>query len=136
MKRALLVLFAGGLVWGACLFVGTSAGGFKPARSPYGVEAEIRIDGRRAPRFSGELLEVRDSTLLVLRDARVTEVPISAIRAARFPQNIVIDRGRISDGDREKLRLLSRYPGGLPAESVGQLLAAYGQTAPDSVVQP
>jgi hypothetical protein len=118
--------------------VGPSAGGFAPAQSPQGIRADIRLSGRGNTKLVGELLEVRDSTLLLLRDtARVVEVPIRAIRSAAFvKQGLLIARGKLSPGDREKLRLMSRFPTGLRPEVESQLLAAYGQTEPERVPQP
>lgn len=115
---------------------GTSVGGFAPAKSPNGIRADIRI-AKSKTRIVGELLEVRDSMLLVLRDgARVTAVPIQDIRSASFAKmGVLISDGEFL-GDLERLRLVSRYPAGLAAELEAQLLAAYGQTEPDRVTPP
>jgi len=117
--------------------IGPRAGSFPAAQSPRGIQADIRLV-RQKTAVRGELLEVRDSTLLMLRDgARVTSVPIRAIRLGSFDrQGQLIDGGRLSQGNREKLRLMSRFPASLRAEVLAQLLAAYGQTEPDQVVQP
>ncbi|HEV8511596.1 MAG TPA: hypothetical protein VGQ48_14175 [Gemmatimonadales bacterium] len=134
MKPLLLTLLA---LVAACP-IGPTVRSFPTAGSPQGVRADIRLTGRAKMQLLGELLEVRDSTLLVLRDsARVTEVPIRMIGSATFPtQGVLIDRGRLSKNDREKLRLMSRFPAGLRPEFESQLLAAYGQTEPEKVPQP
>jgi len=109
------------------------------ANSPDGIHANVQLMGRPNVQFSGELLAVRDSTLLVLRedDAHVVEVPIGAIRSASFRQHgTLIDDGKIRRSDREKLRLRSRFPGGLSPELEARLLAAYGQTEPERPGQP
>ena len=109
------------------------------ANSANGIHTDVQLVGRPNVRFSGELLAVRDSTLLVLRedDAHVVEVPIRAIRSGLFQQHgTLIDGGKIERTNREKLRLMSRFPGGLSLELEARLLAAYGQTEPERPGQP
>jgi hypothetical protein len=114
---------------------GTNVRKFAPARSPNGIQADLRV-GKQQTRIMGELLEVRDTSLLVLRDgARVTSIPIRQIRSGSFARlGTLIASGRVSGGDREQLRLVSRFPGGLGPEIAAQLLGAYGQTEPDRAV--
>jgi hypothetical protein len=118
--------------------VGPTVRSFPTARSPQGVRADIRFTGRAKLHVAGELLVVRDSTLLILRDSsRVMDAPIRLIRSATFPtQGQLITGGRLSKSDREKLRLMSRFPAGLRPELESQFLAAYGQTEPERVPQP
>jgi hypothetical protein len=92
----------------------------------------------RTNNIRGELLEVRQSEILVLRDStRVTLVALAAIRTATFAnRDEKISSGAVSRRDREKLRLLSRFPSGLPPNVEAQLLAAYGQTELEQVTWP
>lgn len=115
---------------------GTTVRKFAPAQSPYGVQADIR--GDRKLRIVGELLEVGETTLLVLREGtRVMSVSIQEIRSASFAKvGMLIVDGHLSGRDRDRLRLVSRYPAGLRPEIATQLLAAYGQTEPDRVTPP
>lgn len=136
MKRALLVLVVPAL---AACFTGPSLGKFRPAHAPQGIAAELQVGNRGRIRIKGELLEVRDSSLLVLRDttARVLEVPLRLIRTGNFPKlGLLIERGALSRKDREKLTLMSRFPGGMRPEVAAQLLAAYGQSEPERLGQP
>lgn len=121
---------------GAC-FTGPSARTFPPARDPGGIAADLRLELRQG-RLRGELLEVQDSALVVLRDdSLVTIVPIRAIRSGSFAKpGLLIANGYISRRGRERLRLVSRFPAGLTPELRARLLAAYGQTAPDSMKAP
>lgn len=134
MKRAVLApILAVAL---ACP-IGPSVQKFVPAESPYGVQSDIRAGNRRT-RIRGELLEVQDTMLLVLRDgARVTSVPIREIRSASFAKlDVLIENGHLSGGGLDRLRLVSRFPAGLRPEIAAQLLAAYGQTEPDRAPLP
>lgn len=117
---------------GAC-FAGPRARSFAPTQSARGITADLRLD--RKTRIQGELLEVQDTALLVLQgNARVILVPIGRIGWGSFAKRwMVIDYGRMSAKERERLRLVSRFPGGLTAELRARLLSAYGQTEPDQV---
>lgn len=138
MRRALVVPLLIAVTWGAC-YTGPSVKSFAPAQSPRGIAADLRVD-RGKTRIQGELLEVQDSALLVLRDGprpRVTIVPLRAIRAGFFPNvGTLSGAGRMAPKDRERLRLLSRFPAGLTPELRARLLAAYGQSEPDGVTPP
>ena len=129
MKHALALLAAT-----LSCHVGPSIHNFEPAASAHGVQAYLRL-GKHGTKVEGELLAVRDSTLLVLRDGeRVAVVPIRLIRSARFEKvDVLMDSNRLRADDRERLRLFSRFPAGLTPELEAQLLAVYGQTAADQV---
>jgi hypothetical protein len=135
MKRLYLLTL---LALVAACPIGPTVESFTPARSPHGIAANIRLRDRAKTQIVGELLEVRDSTLLILRDTtRVLLIPIRAIRTGSFPKRgTLITDGDLTRGDREKLRLVSRFPAGLRPELEAQLLAAYGQTEPEKVPQP
>ena len=80
--------------------------------------------------ISGELLELRDTALVVLA-AQVTLVPIRAIEQAAFSDTrLTMDRRyALRPEEREELRLLGRYPYGIPAAAMAKLLASRGQTS-------
>jgi hypothetical protein len=109
---------------------------FDPAQRPEGVRATLRIEGSGAE-MDGEVLEVRDSALLILAETppRVRLVPIDRIRLAEFHQTRVrVSRGRFSTDDgRELIRRLSRFPAGLPEERLRELLEVYGQQVAEPV---
>jgi len=138
MRRAFLVPLLIAVIWGAC-YTGPSVRSFAPAQSPRGIWADLRVDRGKA-RIQGELLEVQDSALLVLRDGprpRVTIVPLRAIRAGFFPKlGTLRGAGRMAPKERERLRLVSRFPAGLTPELRARLLSAYGQTEADGLTPP
>ena len=127
MLRSLIVP-AAVLGFSACM-VGPSGANFAPANWPDGIEADLRLKGSR---IQGELLEVQDSALLVLRDDRVVLVPLAAIRVGSFRQRgVLVENGRARRSALLDLKLVSRFPAGLTPELKARLLAAYGQTEPD-----
>jgi hypothetical protein len=103
---------------------------FAPAREPRGLVAQVSRGQRR---FDAELLAVTDTALLMLdpRAGRILLVPFNATTRVRFPQlpgEYLLRRGNEPSPDqRERLRLLSRFPPGVDAELLSRLLAAYGQ---------
>ena len=134
MKRALLL---GLLAVSAACATGPRVATYGPAVTPAGVHARLLI-GRKRAEIRGELLEVRDSALLIVRDGtRVTLVPIDAIRYGDFSKmGPMIAEGELSGGARKRLRLVSRFPAGLSPELEAQLLRVHGQTEPDRVNEP
>lgn len=106
---------------------------FEPAREPAGINAQLLLDDRRV---HGELLEVREDELLLLLTAapsRVARVPIEGIRLGQFHQvrDRIVRGAFASPEDRERVRRLSRFPAGLPAERLAELLRVHGQEAPE-----
>jgi len=111
---------------------------FEPARGPQGIRSDVVTP---AGRFTGELLEVRDTGIVLLADEgtaaapgvrtqRLRLIPFAGIIRAEFVQR----RGlQLSDGKRpsprviERLRLLSRFPYGMSPAIQRDLLKAYGQ---------
>jgi hypothetical protein len=90
-------------------------------------------------RLQGELLEVRDSTLIV-RAHEVLAVPFSTVRKlsidGRIPRmdrtsELLYGSGRPGD----YLKDLSRYPFGAPPEVMQQILQTYGQQEPTRIVR-
>lgn len=82
--------------------------------------------------LTGELIEVRPDTLLLLRegDRTLVAVPVARIEAGRVerggPRGGVF-RGTPSSRQLERWRPLSRYPQGVSATLMKELLDAYGQ---------
>ena len=122
------ILLISTLALGGCHF-GTRAQTFGPAQGPEGVHTGITTMG--AGWISGELLEVQDTALLVLSDERLVLVPFDLMRSAQFDEmgsdTTISDQEAPSIAARERLRLVSRFPQGVTAELLEELLAAYGQ---------
>jgi len=103
---------------------------FAPVREPRGLVAQV---SRGRERFDAELLAVTDSALLMLNPlaGQVVLVPYNAATRVRFPQIPTIytlKRGSEPSPDqRERLRLWSRFPPGVNAALLSQLLSAYRQ---------
>jgi len=81
---------------------------------------------------TGELIEVRPDTLLLLReeDRSLVAVPVARIEEGRVERGGPrggIFRGTPSSGQLERWQPLSRYPQGVSATLMKQLLDAYDQ---------
>ena len=135
--RTILALTSIACLSSACT-LGMSTSEFKPARSPHGVRMVVSAVGGE---FAGELIEVRDASVVILEDGastggpgvraqRLRATPFSSIRLAKFEQRPAL---RLRDGKppsaamRERLRLLSRFPYGMSPAVERDLLKAYGQ---------
>jgi len=135
--------------------VGTQVGSFHPANEPGGAHVALRMQpGETASRelvavtVEGELLAVRDTALLIVRQApngslappaaRVVLVPLRGIRQGEFPQlhgSPRIHAGRFEPAEAlAQVRLVSRYPQGVSDELLQALLAVYQQTQLDVLV--
>jgi hypothetical protein len=129
MLRALAVAVAV-LGIGAC-HAGLSAKRFIDTSGPEGIQVNVELGHGR---LLGELLEVQDSALLVLRltPEQVVSVPLRGIRTAvYYKRGLFMYRGAFVDEPRAvEARLLSRYPNGLTPALRAALLASYGQTQP------
>jgi len=106
-----------------------------PATTPAGARVEIKLGHRAsgAELLRAELLEVQDTAVVVLApDRRLWLIAYGAILEARCPDL----PGGLEFGEwiqpaeavRERLRLVSRFPGGLTPQLFEQLLQGYGQT--------
>ena len=129
MLRALVVaVIALGI--GGC-HAGLSAERFIETSGPEGIQVNMELGHGR---LRGELLEVQDSALLVLRlnAEQVVSVPLREIRAAVYRnRGLFIRRGAfVDEATAAEARLLSRYPAGLTPALRAALLASYGQTQP------
>src|SRR5213593_280173 len=121
------------LVLAGC-HVGSRAEKFAPARGGAGVSVEVALLG--ADEFTGELLAVADTGLLILGGRRVTFVRASSARAVRLAERgdvaIEVKDGRFAPADAlSEARLVSRFPQGLTPALLRRLLDAYGQAEPD-----
>jgi hypothetical protein len=116
------------MVAAAC-HVGPDVAGYPPASSPYGVIGSFVV-GKAT--FEAELLAVRDSSFVLLRDRQVVELPFAGIASSSFAHvdTRVSSKTRPSPEELAKLRILSHFPQGLSAELERKLLESYGQTAP------
>ena len=110
-----------------CIF-GSHVGTFAPANSPNGVTARLETS---AGRVTAELLEVRDSGLVVLDNAKVTFVPYRSISDGSFNQlGVTIRNGQFQNAEkRNRARLVSRFPQGITPETERELLGFYHQTS-------
>jgi len=99
---------------------------FDPAHTAQGVRATLTVMGTRV---IGELLEVRDSGLVVHTPQQVTFVQFGAVDRGTFSDSdVIIEARRAPDGeDRNKLRMLSRFPYGIPPDALRRLLASQHQ---------
>lgn len=125
VARATLALVL--LVAGGCR-TGVSAKEFRPVREARGVGVMV---GGPTAELKGELLEVREHGLLIWDGCRLLLAPFERIQDSGF---IDVDprwlRGRPTEPEREELRLLSRYPAGVPAAALAELLKCSGAAEP------
>jgi hypothetical protein len=133
MRARFLVMLVA-MVPCACM-IGPSVRGFQPATGPAGIAVQIAT--RRTPRLAGELLEVRDTAILVLAEGAVQLAPFASIRIVRFRGRGSLDFGNGKTPparDRDTMRQLARFPAGLAPELLQTLLQATGQTEPKLVL--
>jgi hypothetical protein len=130
MSRSLIVLLVPVLVSAGLLGcpVGPSVGKYPPAHTPFGAQATLTV-GRNT--LIAELLDVRDSALVVLHERQIMLVPYNAIRKGTFAGlsvKITAEHPPTAE-DRESLRVVSRFPQGMTLGLERRLLAAYGQNS-------
>jgi hypothetical protein len=120
-----LIVIATAVLLAGCR-IGGQAKDFAPAKRATGALATVTTG---TTTVNGELLEFRDSALVVLA-AQLTLVPMRAIQKAQFSDTRVIIESRyaLRESEREELRMLARYPYGVPAVALSKLLASKGQT--------
>jgi hypothetical protein len=118
--------------------LGQSADDFAPAQGPRGVSTVLKVTNEgRTLELKGELLAVPDSGLFVLTDNAVPGqpgahtvvfAPWSWIQTGNFEQMAVkVKKGRPpSTSQKEILSRVSRFPQGISAELLVELLTAYG----------
>ena len=120
------IAVAGALLLAAC-YHGPDLYTFDPVHRPTGVDADLRLEKTRV---SGELLEVQDTTLILLTDSKkVVSVPVQGIRSGAFDRlGVMIGEGLDLQPALTTLRSFSRFPFGLTPELRARLLAVYGQS--------
>jgi hypothetical protein len=109
--------------------LGMTASKFRPAQGAQGVHMVLTIEQGK---LSGELIEVRDTGIVVLADQKLRFLPYTDIQYSKVDQyssyGPISNRKAPKPDALERLRLLSRFPQGLSPELMRQLLDAYGQT--------
>jgi hypothetical protein len=80
-------------------------------------------------KYEGELIEVHDSGIIILTEGTFRLVPYSTILSSRFDGMAATDSVHAPPSNViEHLRLVSRFPQGLPPDLLAKLLASKGQT--------
>lgn len=114
------------LLTGCQVRIGKRVEDYAPAHRAAGTGAMINTATQGV---MGELLEVRDTALVVLTSDRVVLVPSRAIIAMKFDDLDVANHAAPLTPDQARhLRLLSRFPYGVPDEALRKLLASKRQT--------
>ena len=103
---------------------------FAPANTDVGLKVELRVRNKpksaKSYKMEGELLAADNDGIVIffvkdgLINARVTRIPFELILRATFegmPQLFIGQSRTLNDSKKEKMRLVSRYPGGV--ESTG-----------------
>jgi len=108
--------------------IGPRADDIEVAHSPGGARA--RITARTGTIVDGELLAVADTGLIILWSRQVSYMPYAQTSTVTAPRiELSVATGPPSRADRERLRLMSRFPQGLTPEIEARLLAALHQRA-------
>lgn len=131
-SRAWIAAALVGLILSGCrIRSGPALEDFEPALTPGGVTTTVRTSDRVV---TGELLVVRDTSLVLLLNARgpgpvIADVALASVRLAEFSGlDARIVRGSyIPEEARDRIRASSRYPQGLTPDQLSVLLAAWGQ---------
>jgi hypothetical protein len=124
MKRLTPIVMM--LLTACVIHAGPGPDDYPPAHRVAGLSASLVL---ATSRVDGELLEVRDKALVILTRDRVVLVPFSVIDSGTFADSrVVVGHGQepVAE-DFESIRLLSRYPQGIPSEALRRILAAKGQ---------
>lgn len=133
MRAHRALLFVAALAAGGCVkTVGKGIDAFPVANSPEGVATTVSLHNRAF--FAGELLEVRDTALVLRRGTEVLLVPNASIANVQFQGGDLRTRS-ITPAEflRRDLRLLSRYPSGISPAVMAALLSASGRSEPTVV---
>lgn len=123
------VMFSVALLVSGCMSHGPHVSGLPPVRDASGAVVSIDVSGSGRARPAGELLELRDTSLLLVWDGRVVEVTFAEMsryavagrsRHQRPAQGLTVEQ-------REELRLRSRHPWGIAPDLMRRILEQYGQ---------
>lgn len=112
-----------GLACVGCV-VGGRVRSFEPANAPGGGTVTVRT---KASAYTGELLALEDSTVLLVQRGTLMRVPARLIRAVDAPYGGGL--GQPDSTRRGRLRLIARYPKGVTTDLEQRLLEAYHQAA-------
>ena len=124
--RRLTILVAPMLLAACVLHTGHQPSDFEPARTAQGVHASLTVGPTRV---DGELLEVRDTGLVVHTPTQLAFIPFSAVTQGTFgSSDVILANARKPDyPDLYKLRMVSRFPYGIPDAALQQLLVSQHQ---------
>lgn len=111
------------LLEAAACSIGGSVAGWRPASQAAGSDIQLDLIGNREVR--GELLAIDSTGFLVLEPKRLVRVEFIAVRSGTAFKTS-FDAPPYQPETRERLRLMSRYPQGLPPAVEPQLLRSYG----------
>ena len=112
----------------AACYTGPSAASYAPAHDPAGARVKLKLTKGS---MRGELLEVRDSALVVWNGCHMSLVLFSAIEEASFGgPDTYYEGGRPARESLLLMRMLSRFPGGMPKGVEADLLKCSGEAAP------
>jgi hypothetical protein len=129
MRAHIYLLFVLALAAGGCIKIGKGTEAFPVANSPAGVATTVALRSSRI--ISGELLEVRDTALVLRRDTEVVLVPNASIGNVRIQGTDLRTEALTPDEFLSRdLRLLSRYPSGISPAVMAALLSASGRAEP------
>ena len=128
MRSTRHVLIGAATVVAAGCFTGPSASSYAPAHSPAGAQVKLKLTKGS---MRGELLEVRDSALVVWNGCHMSVVLFGAIEAASFDgPDTYYDGGHPERESLLLMRMLSRFPGGMPKAVETEMLRCSGEAAP------
>jgi hypothetical protein len=113
-----ILLGAAAVITIAACHTGPSAKSYYGVKEGGGIRVKLLVGKKQ--RTDGEVLEVRDSALVVLgTGCAISVVPFAAIRQAAFKGiNPAYEKGWPTPDERAELKMLSRYPGGMPQSVV------------------
>jgi hypothetical protein len=112
--------------------IGKTADRYPVANSPEGVTTTVSF--HNGTPVTGELLEVRDTVLVLRRGKDVVLARTAAISSVSLEGGDPRVRSMTPDEfTRRDLRLLSRYPSGITPVVMAALLSASGQSEPTIV---
>ena len=117
----------------ACVVrVGNGLAEFEPTYRVEGVSGAVGLPARQV---QGELLELRDTAIVMLAENRVVLIPNRVIVLVSFPSIRDANGWPLRAAARDQLRLVSRFPYGMPPEAAQRLLQAKGQDSIAVVTQ-
>ncbi len=134
MSKRTAVLFA--FMLGGCriaTFGGENVEQSVLATAPYGAMGTVQIGDST---FRGELIGIRNDTLLIETVSELIEIPALSTRTMRFPP-VGVGYGDARDLREfiDKLRLAARHPFGVPEPALQALLDKHKQSIPRRITR-